>query len=448
MSRADKVLWAEGIFLKPQHFQQQERYLSNQLQLRIKGLRSYDWGINHLKIDDASLLLGKFALLECSGVFPDGQAFSFPDTSPPPLPLSPDIDAENETIYLCIPDTESSGTTEVSYSDMPDESMRYRANHESITDSITKDSNEQELIQTASLSLFLKTGRSDLGGFNVIPVAKILNVTKEGKVVLDEKFIPTTVQAAASSRLATLCKEVHGLIQQRARDLAARIGSPDGSSVSDVADFLLLMICNRYDPLLKHLSETHAIHPESLYQIYVQLLGELSTICTSERRPEIAPLYNHIDLESSFTPLVSRLRELLNWIPKTKSDSIAIKDHGYGIRSATVHDAPLLKNAQFVLAVSASVQPEKIRSTLPGQTTVATVDRLKDFVTSHTPGVELVPMNVAPRQIPYHEGFVYFSFNRSNRLWADIANSGTIAMHFSGELPGMELQLWAIRSEQ
>ena len=62
------------------------------------------------------------------------------------------------------------------------------------------------------------------------------------------------------------------------------------------------------------------------------------------------------------------------------------------------------------------------------------------------PGIGIQAMAVAPRQIPYHAGFAYFELDRSSELWRPLKTSGGIAIHQSGELPGLTLEFWAIRS--
>ena len=58
----------------------------------------------------------------------------------------------------------------------------------------------------------------------------------------------------------------------------------------------------------------------------------------------------------------------------------------------------------------------------------------------------LQPMAVAPRQIPYHAGFVYFELDKSNELWRSLKTSGGVAFHQAGEFPGLSMEFWAIRS--
>ena len=60
-------------------------------------------------------------------------------------------------------------------------------------------------------------------------------------------------------------------------------------------------------------------------------------------------------------------------------------------------------------------------------------------------GVPVHAMPVAPRQIPFHAGFVYFELDQTNELWAQLQSSGGIALHLAGEFPGLALEFWAIR---
>ena len=73
-----KVVWSEGMFLRPQHFQQQERYLEFFSHARALSAEPYFWGFRELLLDLEALALGKIALIKAVGVFPDGTPFSFP----------------------------------------------------------------------------------------------------------------------------------------------------------------------------------------------------------------------------------------------------------------------------------------------------------------------------------------------------------------------------------
>ncbi|GLX90423.1 hypothetical protein Pfra02_29910 [Pseudomonas fragi] len=63
MSHNAKILWGEGLFLRPQLFQQQDRYHEARLSQMSQLLQPYAWGIQRLKLDKASLALGTLRVL-------------------------------------------------------------------------------------------------------------------------------------------------------------------------------------------------------------------------------------------------------------------------------------------------------------------------------------------------------------------------------------------------
>ena len=52
---------------------------------------------------------------------------------------------------------------------------------------------------------------------------------------------------------------------------------------------------------------------------------------------------------------------------------------------------------------------------------------------------------VAPRQLPYQAGCVYFELDRTSEYFARLDASGGFALHLSGDFPGIRIELWAIR---
>src|ERR671930_6139 len=62
MSWDNRVIWSEGTFLQPQHFQQHDRYFETYVELRARALRPYSYGFLELALDDSLLELGMLAL--------------------------------------------------------------------------------------------------------------------------------------------------------------------------------------------------------------------------------------------------------------------------------------------------------------------------------------------------------------------------------------------------
>src|SRR5882757_1663386 len=88
MSWYSKVSWSEGLFLRPHHFQQNDRYHERQVESRVRFATPYPWGFSYLEIDRDLAQQSKFALRRAAGVMPDGTPFDIPADSPLPPPIT------------------------------------------------------------------------------------------------------------------------------------------------------------------------------------------------------------------------------------------------------------------------------------------------------------------------------------------------------------------------
>jgi type VI secretion system protein ImpJ len=142
----------------------------------------------------------------------------------------------------------------------------------------------------------------------------------------------------------------------------------------------------------------------------------------------------------------AELRRMLTAVLEQNALQIELVDRTHGVRTAVVNDLELVRTGSFVLAVNAQVPGEQLRQRFPAQTKIGPVDKIRDLVNLQLPGIGLRSLPVAPRQLPFHAGYFYFELDRSGELWKAITVNGHVAMHIAGDFPGLELELWAIRS--
>ncbi|MDP3084328.1 MAG: type VI secretion system baseplate subunit TssK, partial [Rubrivivax sp.] len=212
-----------------------------------------------------------------------------------------------------------------------------------------------------------------------------------------------------------------------------------------IADFLLLQVVNRHQPLFTHLQRLSVLHPERFYELCLGLAGELSTF-RDQRRPVAYPEYRHDDLTGCFRAVMADLRQSLSMVLEQTAIPIDLQDRKFGIRVALIPDVELQRTANFVLAVNAQMPGETLRARFPTQVKIGPAEKIRDLVNLQLPGVTLRALPVAPRQIPYHAGFTYFELEtRGNELWKQLETSGGLAMHIAGDFPGLALEFWAIR---
>src|SRR2546429_4165008 len=103
MTWDNRILWSEGTFLQPQHFQQHDRHLETQLEQRTRALRPHGYGFLELAIDESLLELGKLALRGARGVLPDGTPFDCPARDPLPPPLDVPATLRDSLVTLALP---------------------------------------------------------------------------------------------------------------------------------------------------------------------------------------------------------------------------------------------------------------------------------------------------------------------------------------------------------
>lgn len=445
MTWHNKVVWTEGMFLQPQHFQQHDRYLEYQLRQRLIATIGHAWGYTSLAIDEAALTLGKLGINAAEGILPDGTAFSIPGNDAAPAALDVPADARNERVVLAAalqrPGIVDTDAEQAAGSMGP----RYQVAEVAIGDSNTNVDRDAS-VQVGRLNLRLMLERDAGEGFATLGVARVIERRADNKLVVDAQYVPPMLHAQGHAILDGYLRELCGLLHQRGEALAARIAQPGRGGVAEIADFLLLETVNRSEPLFMQLQRRSVLHPETLHAACLSLAGDLSTF-RERRRPPVYPEYLHDDLARCFKPLIEDLRQSLSMVMEQTAIPIELQDRKYGVRVAIIPDTDLQRHASFVLAVASQMPGDALRSRFPTQVKIGPVERIRDLVNLQLPGVGLRPLPVAPRQIPYHAGFNYFELEtRNNELWKQLETSGGLAMHIAGEFPGLELEFWAIRA--
>lgn len=444
MSINNRVVWSEGMFLRPQHFQQHDRYIESYIDGRCQGISSYAWGFSELKLDKSLLAIGKLSIVGARGLFQDGTPFHLPNEDELPAALDIEPGTVNQIIYLCLPLRRVDGV-EIDTANQTDGLARYRIKDREVRDNNVGFDGRYPL-QIGSIRCKLLLASTERSGYLCLGVAKIIEIRADKTVVLDDSYIPCVLLCKASQVLAPFIKELFGLLHTRGEALASRVaGAGQGGSVGEFADLMLLQTINRYQPVLEHLAIDAALHPEYLFSFALQIMGDLSTFYRQSKRPAQIPAYQHDDLSLCFLPLIDELRRLLSMVLEQNAIQLPLTKHDQSVYASGRPDSGLLENAYFVLAANAQVSSELLRSSFPPQVKIAPVEEIIKLVQSALPGIGISPLPVAPRQLPYHAGFSYFELDKQSPFWQKMFQSGGFAFYISGNFPGLELEFWAIK---
>ncbi|MDI3271972.1 type VI secretion system baseplate subunit TssK [Pseudomonas sp. AL03] len=443
MSWNNRVVWSEGMFIGTQHFQQHDRYLEHLIDARSRPLSAGAWGFSELLIDQGLLAQGKLAIISARGLLPDGTPFNIPQDDLAPSPLNVDDNLRDGLVYLALPlkragarDTVDDGETLGA--------ARYVSQVREVRDDNAPFENRAP-VAVGSRALRLLIAEDGISDYAAIGLVRIKEKRVDRALVLDDAYIPPLLDVSASKPLAAFRSELLGLLHQRGEALAGRVVASGAGGASEIADFMLLQLVNRAQPLIQHLSQLSPLHPERFYSELVSLAGEFSTFTASGRRPQEYPQYQHDNLALSFAPVMQALREALSMLIDSKATPIPIVEKAYGVHVAMLADRTLLDSASFILVVRADVPAETLRGHFGQQSKVGSVEHIRNLVNLQLPGIGLLPLPVAPRQLPYHAGCTYYELDRGSEHWQQLANSGGFAFHIAGQFPGLNLAFWAIR---
>lgn len=443
MSGVNRIVWSEGMFLKPHHFQQQDRFFENVVDHRINTCLSNGWGFTRLKLDENLLKQGKVCIIEAAGVFPDGTCFDFPSKDQPPPILELDSDLRDNKLYLAVT-LSRFGARDNSPMEEELKATRYKNMDQAVIDN-SAESPQEETISVGNIQLSILSQEASRDGYSCLGFAKIVEISSDKSITLDRHYIAPVFDCSQSLLLSGFINELTGMLHQRGEELSGRLVDSRSSGTAELSDLVFLQVVNKLEPLCVHLSQNTGLHPQELFSRLLSIAGELSTFSTKTKRPPLFQVYKQDDLQNTFSSLFSCIRSCLSSVSQQSAIPLTLVEKKYGIRVAKIEDRSLVGQAAFIVAVKSDIDPGVFQSQFQHQVKVAPVEKILDLVRANLPGIDMRALPVAPRQIPYNTGFTYFELDKSSDYWSLLNDSGGFAFHIGAEFPGLILEFWAIR---
>jgi len=444
MPWSSKVFWSEGLFLRPHHFQQNDRYVERLLESRVRHVTPYPWGFSHLEIDHDLAQQSKFSLRRATGVMPDGTPFDMPADGPIPDPIDVPETAAGQITWLAIP-VGAPNTREVD-DKTTDSATRFVRSSETFIDSTSALRIEEE-IDIALPRLSFELRKTAKPGYIGLGTARILEI-HDKNILFDDKYVPPMLICSAHPVIDGWISRIVGWIENKLDELSRYAADPTSGGGLHSVDYFVLQLLNRQIPALKHLQRSRYVHPERLYDELLRLAGELATFVTEERRAREYPQYDHDDLENVFEPLVRDIQDFLSARLGRRAIRLEVIERAQNAFVSPIRDRTLFRTATLVLEVAARRPLIEIQNQFPHLFKVGPNTKMNEIVHAHLPGVTLVHLPTPPPQIRAITDHVYFYLDRKSPLWPDFSTAGSIGMHFSGDWPDLELELWAILEDR
>lgn len=448
MKLLSRVVWSEGMYLAPHHFQAQARYFEDLIQFATSSLWFKPYGLIDCQFDADALRNGSLALLHARGVFPDGLPFDLPQ--PDALPPAREIaelfppTADTLTVFLAVPQQLESGpncSLDSENGSANGSATRFIGTTGTVADENTGQDDKQVQLGRKNLKLLFDVESRD--DTVCLPIARIVR-DGAGHFTFDAFFIPPCLRLTASERLLRMTQ---GLIERLEEKSSALTGKKTqgskfqaGMSSADVATFWFLHTINSSLTALRHLYYSKRGHPEELFRELSILGGALCTF-GFEAQPQSLPSYDHDHLDQCFSTLEAHIRRHLDIIVPDRTIVIPLAASIAYTWEADIADQRCLDRARWLLAIRSSISEADLILRTPKVVKVCSAKFIGELVRRALPGLKLTHVPVPPSAVSAKLDWQYFSVERSGPCWDHIVMTRRIGVYVPGDVPVPELEL-------
>jgi len=445
---AQKVLWSEGMFLTPHHFQQADRYLENLITRRLSAVRPLGWGVCRLQMNTDALANGEVVLSKCSAILGDGTAVDTPDLDPlpPARPLETAFDSKRNSlgVYLATPLARAGGVAFSPEGTADGRPTRYHRRTLSAADENTGGS-EREVVLAAKTLRILFEGEP-LDDYVTLKIAELTR-SASGKFQLSDGYVPPCLFLSSSPQLVAYLRRILEMISAKSSDLSGqrrqRAAGLVEFTMSEAANFWFLHTVNATIPVLMHLHGNPDVHPEDVFLVLARLAGELFTF-SGEGHPKDLPQYSHDAVGASFAAMEKKISDLMGTVIPTRCAPVPLEKTRESLYTGRLRDDRLLEG-QFYLAVSAEVPEEKIIREVPLKAKVSASDRVDQLIAAALRGITLRHMPTPPAEIPVQPGRQYFQIDKAGEHWESVKKSRSISFYIPPEFKNLKLELMGVK---
>jgi len=445
MLRSNRILWGEGMFLRPQHFQQQAMFTEQMLAQVLYQTQQYPWGVRKIDLNVDALRTGQIVVNTLELGFQDGLFFSAPQNDPLPAGrnLNDIVGTITETIvFACLPLLNAFGGNTSKAGAVNARPPRFTSEQISIADLHTDALNAEVTALRTNVRILIAEENRD--GHQCVPIARICK-DATGMWCVDDTYVPPLLDIANSPSLKLMTRRLLDMMLVKSKALSGshreRVKSVVEYGTSDISSFWLLHTINRTFPLLNHFSRT-GVHPETFYTLLAQLCGELMTFSSTLTLGDI-PAYDHNKLTQVFSKLDTLLRELLETVISNRYAMIPLTNTKPSFFVGRLESERLVENVDFYLSVSSDLPATQIIDTVPLKLKIGSPDDVEKILNSALPGVRIAHAAQTPSAIPVRVGNHYFALEPQGQIFERMVKARSICIYVPQALLELKIELIA-----
>jgi type VI secretion system protein ImpJ len=466
MERLRPLFWGQGLLLQPQHFQQQDDYHNARLHNLFWIFAPFCWGVNSLRLNEAGLQNFVLEVESCEIVTFDGSLLRFgPDLQPSTARLAPrsfehDFDPSGRPLSVYV------GLLRLQYgesnvetfngngnSSAPAVHRRFVLEESEVADLAVGNDHTcqvQYLVHDAQVLFDIAAERSQ--DYELVKIAELLRSPDGKGGLISKQYIPPSITVRSSSVLDGILRELRELLTAKGRELGTYTAS-DGQGMElgahDLAQVLIVQTLNRYIPLFHHHLEAGRIHPEAMYALMRQLVGELATFSQSvsvlgaRDDNDALPHYQHTQLWPCFSAAAERIRQLLNELTTAPIGDVLLKYEG-GYFTANLDQQFFSGDNRYYLAIRDDRSAAELHKVLQGTGKITSREDMPKLQKSYLFGLTIVVLESPPDELVMRAHYRYFLVDQRSEQWQKIRQQGNIAVYSTAFPPDSEMRLLAI----
>jgi type VI secretion system protein ImpJ len=443
-----KVLWGEGLFLRPQHFQQQDHYHEHRLHITAMALHPYSWGVLKMECDKSALVNNTLRMLELSLIFQDGDIINAPglDDLPAAIDLA-DIPLSQQSItyHIALPALKNFGGNSSSTS-LLGNSARYVHSNRTTPDLFTDAADAELTYLKKTLRLVSELEPRD--SYVSFPIVRLRRVSTGG-FELDPAFVAPSLSIRSAPLLFLQLRRLLDSLQAKVNALYGHHREPSKNIIEfrsgDISSFWLLHSASAAFASLSHYLHHPNLHPERLYEQLLGLTGALLTYSKSSSLADLPP-YHHSDPGPCFATLHAMIRELLDTVISSKYFSIGLSELKPSYHHGALDSGKINSETNLFISVAADMPAIELVDIVPLRFKIGAPDDVEKFVLSAMPGLKLLHSPQVPSAIPVRPDTYYFLIENKGPLYERMIQAQSISIYVPSGIRDLKLELMAVTS--
>lgn len=448
MNLSLKVLWAEGLTLDAQHFQQLDRYHEARLRHIAAAINPYAWGVQQARWSVDGVGSNKLQALALTLVFPDGEICQAPlsDELPLPVDLSRLPGSEQSVIfYAALPMLKEHGGNLAGSGERHGD-VRYAPFDAETPDLYTDALSTNVSYMRKTLRLLSSLDVRD--AYDCIPVLR-LRRKSDGTFDIDPTFMAPSLSVAAAPAMQEMLRGLRDKLGAKVESLYRLQRQPRGHAIEahggDISSFWMLSTVSSAAAALTHCATSGHCHPERLFAQLMTVAGGLMTFSKKYGINDL-PGYDHGNPGPGFDSLDAIIRELLDTVVSSRYVTIPLTvdaervQYHHGRLDAALMD----RKGGLYIAVNANMPALNLVAEVPRQLKVASPNHVESLVRSALPGLQLVHLAQVPMEVPVRPNAYYFSIENRGELYDAMIKAQAITIYAPSTFADLRLELFAI----